>query len=519
MKKLLPWCVPLSLVCFVLAPAVPRARAEAPPKVVRDSWDAAYLEGAKVGWFHTRITETEKDGKKVIGTSASMELSIRRYNSVVKLRMDQESEETADGKVVSLGLTQYLDVGKRTERAEVRGNQLAVFTGDEKQPKLLPWDAKAVGPAAQERLAAERKVKPGDTFEYLNYELALRQPVKVTVTVGQREEVDILEPPTDPKGKVEHVKKKLLRVEAESEKVNVGGTQIALPKLTSWLDGEYRPLRSQMEVPGLGVLTLYRSTEAIAKQEGGAPALMPDLGLNTLVPLNRRVDGIHDRREVVYRITVKGDSKPETSFARDARQEAANVKEGSFDLRVKGSHGPGDFEGPAAVKDEYVKGNDFINSDDPKVKELAAKAVGSETDPWRKAVKVEKWVHDNMSPSTAIGFATAAQVARDLKGDCRQHAMLTAAMCRAAGVPSRTAVGLVYVDDPQRGPVLGFHMWTEVLVRGQWLGLDAVLGKGGVGPGHLKINDASWHDTQTLAPLLPVTRVLGKLRVEVVEVR
>src|SRR5689334_7843477 len=121
MEKLLPWCVPLSLVCFVLVPPAPRARAEAPPKVVRDSWDAAYLEGAKVGWFHTRVTETQKDGDKVLATSVSMELSIRRFNSVVKMRMDQESEETAGGKVVALGLTQYLDKGdKRTERAQVR---------------------------------------------------------------------------------------------------------------------------------------------------------------------------------------------------------------------------------------------------------------------------------------------------------------------------------------------------------------------------------------------------------------
>jgi hypothetical protein len=40
-----------------------------------------------------------------------------------------------------------------------------------------------------------------------------------------------------------------------------------------------------------------------------------------------------------------------------------------------------------------------------------------------------------------------------------------------------------------------------------------------VGAGHLKIADHSWHDTQTLAPLLPVARVLGKLRIEVVSVQ
>jgi hypothetical protein len=34
----------------------------------------------------------------------------------------------------------------------------------------------------------------------------------------------------------------------------------------------------------------------------------------------------------------------------------------------------------------------------------------------------------------------------------------------------------------------------------------------------LKISDASWHNTETLAPLLPVTRVMGRISVEVLKV-
>ena len=65
---------------------------------------------------------------------------------------------------------------------------------------------------------------------------------------------------------------------------------------------------------------------------------------------------------------------------------------------------------------------------------------------------------------------------------------------------------------------MGFHMWTEVYLDGQWLGLDAILGKGGVAASHIKIADHSWHDVQSLTPFLPVTRILGKVRIEVVSV-
>jgi hypothetical protein len=67
-------------------------------------------------------------------------------------------------------------------------------------------------------------------------------------------------------------------------------------------------------------------------------------------------------------------------------------------------------------------------------------------------------------------------------------------------------------------PVFGFHMWTEVWARGKWLGVDATLGRGGVGPAHLKVAEASWHDTRTLSPLLPVIRVMGRLAIEVEKV-
>ena len=136
----------------------------------------------------------------------------------------------------------------------------------------------------------------------------------------------------------------------------------------------------------------------------------------------------------------------------------------------------------------------------------------------KKAQRIEMWVHQNMKSSSAVGYVTASQINRDLRGDCRQHAMLSAALCRAAGVPARTALGLVYVNDDKEGPVLGFHMWTEVWIKGNWLPLDATLGQGGIGAGHLKISDHSWTDTQTLAPLLPVIRAMGKIKVEVLKV-
>jgi transglutaminase-like putative cysteine protease len=123
-----------------------------------------------------------------------------------------------------------------------------------------------------------------------------------------------------------------------------------------------------------------------------------------------------------------------------------------------------------------------------------------------------------MQPVNGVPLVPASQVARELQGDCKAYSLLTTAMCRARGIPARTAIGLIYVERGGSGPKLGFHMWTEVCIGGQWLGLDGTLGRGRVGACHLKISDHSWYATRSESPLLPSSRVLGKIAVDVVSV-
>ena len=74
------------------------------------------------------------------------------------------------------------------------------------------------------------------------------------------------------------------------------------------------------------------------------------------------------------------------------------------------------------------------------------------------------------------------------------------------------------INRARHGPEMGFHMWTEVWIKGQWLALDSTLGRGSIGAAHIKISDHSWHDMHSLKPLLPVHRVLGKMTIEVLNV-
>jgi transglutaminase-like putative cysteine protease len=250
----------------------------------------------------------------------------------------------------------------------------------------------------------------------------------------------------------------------------------------------------------------------LKKGQGGS-----EISERQLIYLNRSIPRNPDN--VVYRITLPDDKDPATSFARDDRQQVKNAQSKSFELHVKAIRRPDSPSKEAKAGDEFLKSNYFINCDDEKVQELAREAVGGEKDPWRQSQKIERWVREHMKiQNYSEAMATADHVARTLEGDCTEYAMLAAAMCRAVGVPSRTAIGLIYAVMDRR-PTLAYHMWSEVWIEGQWLALDATLGLGSVGADHLKITDHSWHGVQSVVPLLPVTRViLAKPEVEVLQI-
>jgi hypothetical protein len=74
--------------------------------------------------------------------------------------------------------------------------------------------------------------------------------------------------------------------------------------------------------------------------------------------------------------------------------------------------------------------------------------------------------------SMARGWDLASQVARSGSGDCTEHAVLLAALARAAGRPARIALGLLLVQQDGRVQAFG-HAWTEVHEEGRWRPLDA----------------------------------------------
>lgn len=481
------------------------ASVDAGDKVVAESWDLVQLGDGKAGYVHTIAKEIDSDGKKLIHTTVELRLTLRRNDSLIEMGMDTGTIETPEGTVTGTFMKQYLGKKQQTRiDGAVSGKQLKLTLNGNTPLNPAPWRADVLGQFKQLNLFKGRDLKAGDSFTFQTFEPTVNLVIRMEVQVkGMRE---VLIPGTKQK-------QKLLLVETIPEKIeHKPGEKLQLPIVQAWLDDARELVKSEVEVPGLGPLVMYRTSKARALAP--APIASFDLGYHQRIRLKNRILDAHGTSAARYRIAIRNDDSAATAFSRDDRQQVKNVQGNTFELHVKNlpaGVGVGSGDAPAA---EFLQSSYFITSADPKVKELARKAVGDEADAWKKARQIERWVHDHMRYTNYEAMATADHVARTLEGDCTEYAMLTAAMCRAEGVPSRTAIGLVYAEE-KGVPFFAFHMWTEVWIRGRWIAIDATIGKGYVGAAHLKITDHSWHDERTMTPILPVVRVVGRVSIDV----
>jgi len=116
----------------------------------------------------------------------------------------------------------------------------------------------------------------------------------------------------------------------------------------------------------------------------------------------------------------------------------------------------------------FLKPAALIQSDDPQIKALIGKIVRPEDSAFVKARKIINWVFLNIEKKPALSVPNALEVLKNRSGDCNEHAVLTVALLRAAGIPARSEAGLVYL----RGRFY-YHAWC-VLYINRWITADAV---------------------------------------------
>ncbi len=168
-----------------------------------------------------------------------------------------------------------------------------------------------------------------------------------------------------------------------------------------------------------------------------------------------------------------------------------NHIEGEFEVEhprydgAKAPPFPPDFGGVPALK-EFLEPSDFIQSADPVLAEKAREITKGSKDSWEAARRVSQWVADNIKGAIP-GGGTARGVYDTRSGECGGYGFLTAAFCRAVGIPARVVWGCLYVSSG--GGFFAQHGWNEIYMgEAGWIPIDTTRRETDhVDSGHIRI--------------------------------
>lgn len=488
-------------------------------EVLEEYWEVHRLQGSRVGVAHTTLSRVQQDGQTFLRLRSLTWTQLHRAGMPTRQEMEITSWETPDGRWVGFesrvaSAAPNAGLGGRAggatgsprsspavilTRGTLRGPELELVTQTlgHRQVRKLAWQQEWGGPFAVDQALRRQPMQPGQQRTVWGLVPVVHVPAATDLKAYDYESVEL------PGGS-----QRLLKVEA----VTRFGNQAIVSQL--WLDAQGRTLRSW--IPAIEQEIVRTTREDALRPTGERPL---DLLAASVVPLRKERVPSPQARTIVYRVRRK-DGAIQGLFAEGVGQQVHLIDPQTAELRVQRVTPDEPADLPAAA-DSLPPGeaerrpSSFVQSDDPQIVALARQAAGRETDPWRVACALERFVFEAVrNTDFSQAFATAAEVARTLEGECTEHAVLLAALCRARQIPARVAFGLVYYP-PQRG--FAYHMWTEVWIADRWVPLDGTLGQGRVPPDHLKLGHSSLEGEASLAELLSIVSVFGRLELEILD--
>jgi len=426
---------------------------------------AIFLDGKKIG--HSTRTRRVTGGRVVTIETAKM--TVGRGQLPMTVSQSETCIETDKGE--PLGFESVQDFGlmaqktKGTVAPDGKLTVTTIFSGKE-QVRTLDWPEGALMAEGLRLLTEKMGLSAGVSYQQKLFIPAMLEATTVNVTVGQTAKVDLL-------GRVVPLTELTTTLSALTGPVTT----------ISYVDRRLRSLKTITPVMGMTV-EMIACNKAFALSEND----VVDFLAKTILPSPVPLDGIAAASSATYRLEPTGRKKLAGMIATDSQTVQPDGKGGVI-VKVAPAKAPAGVKFPYKGTDAEIvaatKPTRWVQSDDKQVIALARKAVGKETDAAKAARKVERFVGQYITKKNlSVGYATAAEVAAGREGDCSEHAVLTAAMCRAVGIPARVVVGYVYANKMMGySNVFGPHAWVEAYVGRKWIGLDAT--RGGVGPGHI----------------------------------
>jgi len=461
---------------ILICPACRQKKAETqapPPQAAKKTeqkteYLAVLAEGRKIG--HAVMDRKAEDEKVV--TTMQMELTISRMGTVLQLRTMESNVETADGRPLSFKTSQ--GIGTITSKSEGQvgaDGKLTVtaVSGGQTTTQTLDWPQGAVLAEGARLLQLQKGLKEGTKYNVRVFEASTLKAMDAAVEVGPKVKVDLL-------GRV---------VELTEVRTTVRMPLAGSITTVSYLDDEMEAMKTVTAVLGMK-LEMVTCTKEVALSEVQPVDFFDRFLLKSPVPLA----GVAGARSITYELSPT--SGQELAIPERPYQKVKRAADGTVVVTVTAAKAPRGATFPYEGDDKSARSamgpTRYLESDNEAVVALARKAVGDTKDAAAAIRRIERFVRGYITTkSLSVGYASAAEVAAGREGDCTEHAVLAAAMCRAVGIPAQVASGVAYAAGlGEKKHIFGPHAWVRAYVGDQWIGLDAAM-PGGFDAGHIEL--------------------------------
>jgi hypothetical protein len=227
-------------------------------------------------------------------------------------------------------------------------------------------------------------------------------------------------------------------------------------------------------------------SKAIALAPPGQYAPSIDLAYATSLRTDKPITDPDTLKTLELRVTAKNlnsvPSDEHQTSRKDGDAWVLNVHPVQFSASRSGT-----IVDAARAKPEWVKPSLHIPSEAPRFRNLARQIVGERKDVHAASLAIHRHVYGMMKPNAGIGvLRDATDVLETREGVCRDYAILTVTLLRAAGIPARLASGLVNWDG-----TFYYHAWAEAWDGSRWIGIDTTTPREQLTAAHVKLGDGN----------------------------
>ncbi len=462
---------------------------------------AVFMEGKKVGYaIHKRQVS---DGKVI--SCEEVSITVSRFNVPISIHTTDTSIETAAGEPLGFASIQDLSVMqiKMTGTGTTDGTVEIVSSmpgGEQKQ--TLEWPSGAVMAEGMHLLAKKKGLKEGTNYTARIFSPSIIQAIDAQIKIGAKEQVDLL-------GRVVNLTKVTTKLSMP------GGVEVTS---IGYVDDELREQKIISNVAGMQIEMI-----ACAKDFALSAKEVIDVIDKLFIASPQPLGDVDSARSAEYLLVPSTEGNTLEIPSTD-NQTVRYDDKGWVIVTVKAAVPPAGSRIPYKGSDkkilELMQPARFIQSQSETILELAHKAVAGTEDTAEAAQRIESFVADYIvNKDLSVGYASAVEVAQSKQGDCTEFAVLTVALCRAAGIPARVVMGLAYVGNfAGLENCFGGHAWVEVYVKDRWFGLDAAFksaGLSGYGPGHIALAKGRGNPEDFFA----LVNTLGQFKIEKAKVQ